>query len=58
MSSRLVGKIMIIILSFRVGTSKNKKIDYRIKETYAIMSTKVTRERNISLLVIEQCQMH
>ena len=42
----LVGKIMIIILSFRVGTSKNKNIDHRVKETYAIMSTQVTCETN------------
>ena len=28
-----VGKIIIIILSFWVGTSKNKNIDHRVKET-------------------------
>ena len=37
MSAQSVGKIIIIILSFRVGTSKN-----RIKETCSIMSTQVT----------------
>ena len=46
-----MGKITIIILSFRVGTSKNKNIDHRVKETYAIMSTQVTYEVDyISLL--------
>ena len=33
---------IIIILSFRVGTSKNKNIDNGVKETSAIMSTQVT----------------
>ena len=32
------------ILSFRVGTSKNKKTDHRGKETCAILSTQVTYE--------------
>ena len=32
MSSRTVGKIIIIILSFWVGTSKNKTIDHRVKK--------------------------
>ena len=40
---RLVGEI-IIIVSFRVGTSKNKNIGHRIKETCAIMSIQVTYE--------------
>ena len=39
--SRSVGKI-IIILSFRVGISKNKNIDHRVKETCAIVSTQTT----------------
>ena len=39
-----VGKIIIIILSFRVGTSKNKNIENRVKENCAIMSTQVTYE--------------
>ena len=39
----LVGKV-IIILSFRVCTSKNKNIDLQVKETCAIMSAKVTCE--------------
>ena len=60
MSGRSVGKIIIIIiLSFRVGTSKNKSIDHRAKESYAIMSTQATCETDhISLLVIQQCQVH
>ena len=45
MSGRSIGKIMIIILGFRVGTSKNKSIDHRVKA-------------HISLLVIRQCQVH
>ena len=46
MSGRSVGKIKIIMLSFRVGTSKNKNVDHRVKETYAVMSTQVTCETN------------
>ena len=46
MSGRSVGKIKIIMLSFRVGTSKNKNVDHRVKETYAVMSTQVTCEAN------------
>ena len=58
MSGRSVGKIVIII-SFRVGISKNKNIDHRVKEAHTIMSTKVTCETDhISLLVIQQCQVH
>ena len=34
LSGHLVGKI-IIILSFRVGTSNNANIDHQVKETYA-----------------------
>ena len=36
-SGQLVGKIIIIIiiLSFRVGTSKNINIDHQVKETRA-----------------------
>ena len=46
-----VGKIIIIILCFWVGTSKNKNIDHGAKETCAIMSTQVTYENDhISLL--------
>ena len=41
-----VGKIIIIILSFRVGTSKNKKINHGVRETCAIMSTQVMYEIN------------
>ena len=46
---RAVGKIMsgwsvgkIIIISFRVGTFKNKNIDYGVKNTGAIMLAQVT----------------
>ena len=55
MRSQSVGKIIIIILSFQVGTSTNKNIDHRIKETCAIiMSTLVTcKTDHISLLVIQ-----
>ena len=44
MSGWLVGKVIIIILSFWVCTSKNKNIDLQVKETCAIMSAKVTCE--------------
>ena len=40
-SRRSVGKIVIIILSFRVATSKSKNTAHRGKETCAIMSTQV-----------------
>ena len=30
-----VGKIIITIIGFRVGTTKNKNIDRRVKETCA-----------------------
>ena len=40
----LVSKIIIIILSSRAGTSKNKSIDNGVKETCAIMSTQFTYE--------------
>ena len=57
---RSVGKIIIIItLSFRVGTSENKNIDHRVKESYAIMSTQITCETDhFSLLMIQQCKMN
>ena len=42
-SGQLVGKILIIILSFRVGTSKNN-IDHQVNETCAIISIQVTYE--------------
>ena len=46
-----VGKTIIIIVSFMVGTSKNKNIDHQVKETCAIISTQVTYENDhISLL--------
>ena len=45
-----IGQI-IIILSFRVGTSKNKNIDHGVNETCAIMSTQVIYEIDrVSLL--------
>ena len=50
-SGRLVGKTIIIILSFKVGTSKNKNIDHEVQDTCAIISTQVTYETDhISLL--------
>ena len=45
-SGRSVGKIMTIILRFRVGASKNKNVDHGVKKTCAIMSTQVTYEIN------------
>ena len=46
-----VSKITIIILSFRVSTSKNKNADHRVEETCAIWSIQVTYETDqISLL--------
>ena len=51
MSGLSVGKILIIMLGFRVGTFKNKNADHRVKETCAIMSIQVTYETPyISLL--------
>ena len=55
---RAVGKIMsgwsvgkIIIISFRVGTFKNKNIDYGVKNTGAIMLAQVTYKiDHVSLL--------
>ena len=47
----LVGKILILILSFRVCISKNKNSDHYVKGTCAIMSIQITYETNhISLL--------
>ena len=41
----------MIILSFRVDTAKNKNIDHEVKETCAIISTKVAYEiDHISLI--------
>ena len=46
-----VDKMITLILSFRVGISKNKNIDHGVKETCAIMATTVTQEiGHISLL--------
>ena len=51
MSGQSVGKILIIMLGFRVGTSKNKNADHRVKETCAIMSVQITYESHcVSLL--------
>ena len=46
-----VGKILIIILSFRFSTSKNKNTDHRVKETCATVSIKVTYETDRMLLL-------
>ena len=37
-------KIIIIILSFRVGTFENKNNDHRVREICTILSTQVTYE--------------
>ena len=59
MSGWSVCKIIMIILSFQVGTSKNKNIDHRVKKTCAIMSTQVRYETDhISLLVVRQGQVN
>ena len=48
---RSVGKIIVILLSVGVGTTKNKNIDNGVKGTSVIMSTQVTYEiDHISLL--------
>ena len=48
---RSIGKIIIIILSFRVDTSKNKNIDHLVKKTRAITLTHATYETDhVSLL--------
>ena len=39
-----VSKIIIIFLSFRVSTSKNKNADHRVKQTCTIRSIKATYE--------------
>ena len=50
-SSQPVGKIIIIILSFRISPSKNKNDDHQVKETCGIRSIQVIYETNlISLL--------
>ena len=50
---------MIIILSFRIGISKNKNIDHRVKETCAICQHKLHMKPTTSLCpVIQQCQVH
>ena len=43
---------IIIILSFRVGRSKNKKIDYRVKKTCVFMPAQVTYETDHSSLLV------
>ena len=48
-----VGKISIIILSFRVGPSKNKNADHRVKETSAVMSIQVTHETDLTAFPVE-----
>ena len=56
MSGWWVGKVKMIILSFWVGTSKNKNIDHRVKKPCAIMSTHVTCETDhISLCALNFC---
>ena len=45
------GKILIIILSLRVGTSKNKNTEHCVKETCAIMSMQVIYETNHTSLL-------
>ena len=48
---RSVGKIIVILLSVGVGTTKNKNVDNGVKGTSVIMSTQVTYEiDHISLL--------
>ena len=37
---------LMIILSFRISTFKNKNADHRVKETCAIRSVQVTYETN------------
>ena len=53
----LVGKIIIIILIFRVSTSKNKNIDDGVKETCATLSTQVNMESTTGSK-IQQYQVH
>ena len=57
---QLVGKIIIVILSFRVSISKNKNIDHRVKETCVISCQhKLHMKLTMSLFsVIQQCQVH
>ena len=56
---RLIGEIIIIILRFRVGTSKNKNIDHRLKENCTICQHKLHMKRTTYLYsVIQQCQVH
>ena len=53
----LVGKIIIIILIFRVSTSKNKNIDDGVKQTCATLSTQVNMESTTGSK-IQQYQVH
>ena len=46
-----VGKISI--LSFRVGPSKSKNADHRVKETSAVMSIQVTHETDLTAFPVE-----
>ena len=39
MSGQSVGKIVKVILSFAVGTSKNKNFDHQVKKTGPITPT-------------------
>ena len=41
MSGRSIGKMLIIILSFKVGIPNNKKDDHRVKETCSITHLKI-----------------
>ena len=49
--------VMIIILSFRVGTSKNKNIDHGVEETCAIRSTLDMKSITALYLEIQQYQV-
>ena len=55
-SGQSVAKI-IIILTFWVGTSKNKNID-QVRNTGAIVSKKVTYKTYHTYSVIQHCQVH
>ena len=47
----------MIFRSFRVGISKNKNIDQRVKGACAIMSIQVTYETDHICSLIQQCQV-
>ena len=55
-SGQSVGK-MIIILSFKVGISKNKNMDLRVKKNFCYY-VNTSHNHKLHKLHIQQCQVH